>query len=154
MIAVADNSFIRYPERGLGHEQFQSLNRASSLFNRMGFIRRTTTNGKVEIADGARKEAELTFLHEIAIRLRNFKLHPCGYLISIKPNQSIFLSGEKKKKKKWVKRFHIRTYRRLEWYHHQSKWQISAHQGSETSNQNPEFSRFSRWLKTNFLRVY
>lgn len=150
MIAVADNSFIRHPERVLGHEQFQSLTRASSLFNRMGFIRRTTTNGKVEIADGARKEAELTFLHKIAIRLRNFKFHPCGYLRSIKPNQSIFLSA----KQKWVKRFHIRIYRRLEWYHHQSKWQISAHQGSETSNQNPEFSRFSRWLKTNFLRVY
>lgn len=97
-------------ERVLGHEQFQNLTRASSLFNCMGFIRRTTTNGKVEIADGARKEAELTFLHKIAIRLRNFKFHPRGYFISIKPNQSIFLSA----KQKWVKRFHIRTYRRLE----------------------------------------
>ena len=38
---------------------------AKSLFNRMGFKRRTATTGKLVIPEGARKEAEFIYLHEI-----------------------------------------------------------------------------------------
>ena len=42
----------------------------------MGFNRRAATTGKVDIPHGARKEAELTFLHDIVSKEENNKVPP------------------------------------------------------------------------------
>ena len=42
----------------------------------MGFKRRAATTGKVDIPHGARKEAELTFLHDIVSKEENNKVPP------------------------------------------------------------------------------
>ena len=40
----------------------------------MGFVRRTATTGKVEIPEEARKKTELTFLHKIVYKVKEFKI--------------------------------------------------------------------------------
>ena len=45
-----------------------------SLFCRMHFVRRTATTSKIEIAKGAKKEAELTFLHRIVLTIEKYKI--------------------------------------------------------------------------------
>ena len=55
--------------------QFRTDAWARSLFNRMRFITRIVRIGKVEIPEKARKEAELTPLHEILKNLRNSNFH-------------------------------------------------------------------------------
>ena len=52
------------------------VNWAQSLFRPMGFNRRAATTGKVDIPHGARKEAELTFLHDIVSKEENNKVPP------------------------------------------------------------------------------
>lgn len=53
-----------YRSRG-GPVNIDSSSWPKSLFHRMGLSRRMKTTGKVEIPDGAKKEAELLFLHKI-----------------------------------------------------------------------------------------
>ena len=64
-IVVADALVKRHPEQELNHVRFWTCTWARSLFHCMGFIRRAGTTGKVEISPRAKKETELTFLHEI-----------------------------------------------------------------------------------------
>ena len=45
-----------------------------SLFRRMGFVGRTATTSKVEISEGARKEAEVTYLHKIVSSIEKHKI--------------------------------------------------------------------------------
>ena len=40
---------------------------AKSLLKRMGYVRRTKTSSTVEILDGARKEIEYQYLHDIEV---------------------------------------------------------------------------------------
>ena len=40
----------------------------------MHFVRRTATTSKIEIAKGAKKEAELTFLHRIVLTIEKYKI--------------------------------------------------------------------------------
>jgi len=63
-IAVARALITRNPQYNLGHVKVDSY-WAQSLFRRMGFKRRMRTTGKVEIPEGARREAELLYLHDI-----------------------------------------------------------------------------------------
>ena len=63
-IATARALIARNPQYNLGHVKIDS-SWAQSLFRRMGFKRRMRTTGKVEIPEGARKEAELLYLHDI-----------------------------------------------------------------------------------------
>ena len=45
-----------------------------SLSHQMHFVRRTATTSKVEISEGAKKEAELTFLHRIVLTVEKYKI--------------------------------------------------------------------------------
>ena len=63
-IATAKALIARNPQQNLDHIELNS-SWAQSLFRRMGFKRRMGTTGKVEIPEGARKEAELLYLHDI-----------------------------------------------------------------------------------------
>ena len=45
-----------------------------SLFRRMGFKKRMRTTGKVEIPEGARKEAELLYLHNIVTIVEKYEI--------------------------------------------------------------------------------
>ena len=45
-----------------------------SMFRRMHFVRRTATTSKVEIPEGAKKEAELTFLHRTVSTVEKYKI--------------------------------------------------------------------------------
>ena len=47
-----------------------------SLFQRTGFVKRSCTTGKVEIPEGARKEAELLSHHEIVNYIKKYKIPP------------------------------------------------------------------------------
>ena len=45
-----------------------------SMFRRMHFVRRTATTSKVEIPEGAKKEAKLTFLHRTVSTVEKYKI--------------------------------------------------------------------------------
>ena len=45
-----------------------------SLFRRMHFVRRTATTSKVEIPEGAKKEAELTLLHRLVSTVEKYQI--------------------------------------------------------------------------------
>ena len=47
---------------------------AASLFRRMGFAKRRKTSSKVDIPDGARKEIEFLFHHDIVSRVEEFNI--------------------------------------------------------------------------------
>ena len=64
-VSIAKVLITRNPQLNLGHLDLDSSSWAKSLFKRMGFTRRMKTTGKVEIAEGAKQEAELLFLHNI-----------------------------------------------------------------------------------------
>ena len=48
----------------------------------MHFVRRTATTSKVEIPEGAKKEAELTFLHRIVSTVEKYKI-PNSMILSL-----------------------------------------------------------------------
>lgn len=75
-IAVADALVKRYPEYELEHIQFRNRSWTRSLFKRMNFVRRVGTTGKVEIPEGARKEAELTFTYDIVSKVEKYEIPP------------------------------------------------------------------------------
>lgn len=86
----------RYPEQELGHMQFPTCTRARRLFNRTGFIRRTATTGNVEIAEGVRKEAELTSLSEIVNKVQEFQIPPL-FMHNLDQTKSKYVSIDKTK---------------------------------------------------------
>ena len=53
----------------------------------MGFVRRAATTGKVEIPVGAKKEAELTFLHEIVNNVEKFQI-PSSLVLNLDQTNS------------------------------------------------------------------
>ena len=75
----------------LNHVQFQTSTWARSLFHRMGFVRRAGTTGKVEIPAGAKKEAELTFLHEIVNNVEKFQI-PSSLVLNLDQTNSKYVS--------------------------------------------------------------
>ena len=52
------------------------------LFTRMNFLKRRKTSSKVDIRDGARKEIELLFLHEVVSEVGKFGISPACLSIS------------------------------------------------------------------------
>lgn len=67
-VAVAKALIERSDEEGLKLIEF-GRDWAQSLFRRMGFKKRAATTGKVTIPEGARKEAELVYLHDIVNKI-------------------------------------------------------------------------------------
>ena len=58
----------------LSHIDMDSSHWAQSLFQRMDFKKRMRTTGKVEILEGARKEAELLYLHNIVTIVEKYEI--------------------------------------------------------------------------------
>ena len=79
--AAAKALMARYPNF-VGNIDVDSSSWAKSLFKRMGFVRRKKTSSKVSIPDGARKEIEFLFHHEI-VRLIEEHDIPCSLIINI-----------------------------------------------------------------------
>ena len=73
-VASAKALIARNPQLNLNHIDLDSSSWAQSLFRRMGFKRRLRTTGKVEIPEGARKEAELLFLHNIVSVVERYEI--------------------------------------------------------------------------------
>ena len=57
-----------------GQIGLQSSSWAQSLFRRMGFVRRRGTKAKLEIPDGAFKEAQLLFTHDIVSKVDKYNI--------------------------------------------------------------------------------
>ena len=73
-VASAKALIARNPQLNLNHIDLDSSSWTQSLFRRMGFKRRLRTTGKVEIPEGARKEAELLFLHNIVSVVERYEI--------------------------------------------------------------------------------
>ena len=73
-ISSAKALIARNPQLNLNHIDLDSSYWAQSLFRRMGFKRRLRTTGKVEIPEGARKEAELLFIHNIVSVVERYEI--------------------------------------------------------------------------------
>ena len=67
-----------------------STNWAQSLFRRMGFKKRATTTGKVSIPEGAKKESELVFLHDIVGKIEKYEI-PSSLVINLNQTQSKYI---------------------------------------------------------------
>ena len=75
-VTVAKVLISRNPELELQHIDLDSSSWAKSLFKRMGFVRRMKTTGKPEIPPGAKKEAELLYLHDIVAYIEEYNISP------------------------------------------------------------------------------
>ena len=73
-IAAADALVKRHAEQELNHVQFRTCTWVRSLSHRMAFVRRAGMTRKVEIPEGAKKEAELTFLLEIVNKVEKSQI--------------------------------------------------------------------------------
>ena len=93
-IAVADALVERHPEQQLNHVKFRTCTWARSLFHRMGFARRVGTTGKVEIPAGAKREVELTFLHEVVNNMEKFQI-PSSLVLNLDQSNSKYVSKYK-----------------------------------------------------------
>ena len=62
-VSIAKALIARNPHLMLDHIDLGSSSWAKSLFHRMGFKNCMKTTGKFEILDGAKKEAQLLYLH-------------------------------------------------------------------------------------------
>ena len=78
----------------LNHVQFRSCTWSISLFHRMGFVRRAGTTGKVEISAEAKKEVDLTFLHEIDNNVKKLQI-PSSWVLNLDPTNSKHVSISK-----------------------------------------------------------
>ena len=73
-ISGAKALIARNPQYNLGHINLDSSLWAQSLFWRMGFKKRVRATGKVEIPEGARKETELLYLHNIVVIVEKYEI--------------------------------------------------------------------------------
>ena len=71
----------RYPDY-VGDIDIESSTWAQSLFRRMKFVPRRATTSKLEIPDGAFKEAKLLYLNEIVSKVNRYKI-PDSLIINI-----------------------------------------------------------------------
>jgi len=81
-VAAAKALIARNPQFNLDHIDLDSSSWSQSLFRRMGFKRRMRTTGKVEIPEGAKKEAELLFLHSIVKTVEKYQI-PHSLIINL-----------------------------------------------------------------------
>ena len=72
-ISAAKALITRNSQYNLSHIHLDSSHWAQSMFRRMGFKKRMRTTGKVEIPEGARKEAELLYLHNIVTIVEKYE---------------------------------------------------------------------------------
>ena len=73
-VSTAKALIARNPHFLLSHIDLDSSSWPKNLFRRMGFRRRMKTTGKVDILEGARKEAEFLYLHSITSLIERFEI--------------------------------------------------------------------------------
>ena len=83
-ISAAKALIARNPQYNLSHIDLDSSHWAQSLFRRMGFKKRMRTTGKVEIPEGARKEAELLYLHNTVTIVEKYGI-PHSLIMEFRP---------------------------------------------------------------------
>ena len=79
--ATAKALMSKYPHV-VGEIDVDSSRWAKSLFTRMNFVKRRKTSAKVDISDGARKEIEFLFLHDIVSKVEKYNI-PSALIINI-----------------------------------------------------------------------
>ena len=80
-VSTAKALMCRHPNL-IGNVDIESSHWAQSLFRRMGFVRRRATTSKLEIPEGALKEAKLLFHHDIVSTVYKFNI-PESLIINI-----------------------------------------------------------------------
>ena len=75
----------------VGQIDLESSSWAQSLFRRMGFVRRRGTTAKLEIPDGAFKEAQLLFTHDIVSKVDKYNI-PDSLIINIDQTLTKYVS--------------------------------------------------------------
>lgn len=80
-VSCAKALIARYPDR-IGNIDVESSHWAQSLFRRMKFVRRRATTSKLQIPDGAFKEAKLLYLNDIVSKVNRHKI-PDSLIINI-----------------------------------------------------------------------
>ena len=74
----------------VGQIDLESFSWAQSLFCRMGFVRRRATTAKLEIPDGAFKEAQLLFTHDVLSKVDKYNI-PDSLIINIDQTPTKYL---------------------------------------------------------------
>ena len=84
VITVVKALIVKSSDKSLKVLDFKNLSLAKIFFVKIGFVKRACTTARPEIPEGARKEAELIFHHEIvSIALKNSI--PTSHLCLVKP---------------------------------------------------------------------
>ena len=91
-IATARALIQRHPEFNLSHINLEDSSWNRSLFQRVGFVRRQATTGKVAISEEVRKEIEKDYLHSIVAKIENNKIHP-SLVLNLDQTPSKFVPG-------------------------------------------------------------
>ena len=81
-ISAAKALIAQNPQYNFSHIDLDPSHWAQNLFRRKGFKKRTQTTGKGEISEGARKEAELLYLHNIVPIVEKYEI-PHSLIINL-----------------------------------------------------------------------
>jgi len=75
-VAVAKALIGKSSDESLKVLDLDNSSWAESLFVRIGFVKRACTTARPEIPEGARKEAEIIYHHEITSLVENYLIPP------------------------------------------------------------------------------
>ena len=90
--ATATALIKRHPEYELSHIDLENSSWWKSCFQRMGFVRRAATTGKVPISKELREEVEMTYYHSIVTTIETKKIPP-SLVINLDQTPSKFVPG-------------------------------------------------------------
>ena len=91
-VSIAKALITRNPHLMLDHNDLDSSTWAGSLFRRMGFKNCMKTTGKIEIPDGARKETQLLYLHDIVSLVDNHNI-PDSLILNLDQTKLKYISS-------------------------------------------------------------
>ena len=87
--AIAKDLINKYPHV-VCQIDIDSSRWAKSLFSRMNFVRQRKTSSKVYIPDGARKETEFLYVHEIVSKVEKYDI-PSALVVNIDQTPSKYV---------------------------------------------------------------
>ena len=74
VITVVKALIVKSSDKSLKVLDFKNLSLAKFFFVKIGFVKRACTTARPEIPEGARKEAELIFHHEIESKVKKYSI--------------------------------------------------------------------------------
>ena len=92
MVSVAKALIAKIPHLMLDHIDVDPSSWAKSLFHRMGFKKRMKTTGNIEILDGAKKEAQLLYLHVIVSLVDDHNI-PASLILNLDRTKLEYISS-------------------------------------------------------------